>query len=80
LIEEFTKQPTTTATLPAGLTEREREVLALMAQGLSNQELAERLFIADNTVKTHVKRVLAKLGARDRAQAIVMAYEAGLGR
>jgi DNA-binding NarL/FixJ family response regulator len=80
LIEEFTKQPAAANPLPVELTEREREVLALMAQGLSNQELAERLFIADNTVKTHVKRVLAKLGARDRAQAIVMAYEAGLGR
>jgi DNA-binding NarL/FixJ family response regulator len=60
------------------LTDREREVLVLIARGLSNQELAEQLFIADNTVKTHVKRIFTKLGARDRAQAIVIAYESGL--
>ncbi len=60
------------------LTEREREVLVCIAKGLSNQELAHQLFIADNTVKTHVKRILTKLGARDRAQAIVIAYESGL--
>ena len=53
-------------------------MLLLIARGLSNQELAEQLFIADNTVKTHVKRIFTKLGARDRAQAIVMAYESGL--
>lgn len=62
----------------ATLTEREREVLLCIARGLSNQELAAQLFIADNTVKTHVKRILIKLGARDRAQAIVIAYESGL--
>ena len=60
------------------LTDREREVLVLIARGLSNQELAEQLFIADNTVKTHVKRIFTKIGARDRAQAIVIAYESGL--
>lgn len=79
LIEEFTRRPPVgTGERLANLTEREREVLLLIARGLSNQELAEQLFIADNTVKTHVKRIFTKLGARDRAQAIVMAYESGL--
>jgi DNA-binding NarL/FixJ family response regulator len=81
LIEEFTRnRPVAKTELLTDLTEREREVLELIARGLSNQELSERLFIADNTVKTHVKRILSKLGARDRAQAIVMAYESGLIR
>jgi DNA-binding NarL/FixJ family response regulator len=62
----------------ADLTEREREVLMELARGLSNQELSETLFISENTVKTHVKRVLTKLEARDRVQAVVMAYEGGL--
>jgi DNA-binding NarL/FixJ family response regulator len=62
----------------AELTEREREVLVAMARGWSNQEIADQLFIADNTVKTHVKRIFTKLDARDRVQAVVMAYEAGL--
>ena len=79
LIEEFTKRPQTgSGERLSMLTEREREVLLLIARGLSNQELAEQLFIADNTVKTHVKRIFTKLGARDRAQAIVIAYESGL--
>lgn len=60
------------------LTDREREVLVQMARGLSNEQLAEELFISDNTVKTHIKRILAKLDARDRAQAVVIAYETGL--
>lgn len=59
------------------LTEREREVLAAMARGWSNQEISEELFIGANTVKTHVSRVLMKLNARDRAQAVVFAFQAG---
>ena len=80
LIEQFARSAPPT-TPPAGLDEltpREVEVLTLMARGLSNGEIGEELVISDATVKTHVKRVLAKLGARDRVQAVVAAYEAGL--
>jgi DNA-binding NarL/FixJ family response regulator len=82
LIEEFAthaKEPQPTEGLEE-LTAREREVMALVAAGLSNDEIAERLFVSPATAKTHVSRAMVKLGARDRAQLVVLAYESGLVR
>jgi DNA-binding NarL/FixJ family response regulator len=82
LIEEYaekSKEPQVMAGLEE-LTEREREVLTLVAEGLSNEQIAGRLFVSPATAKTHVSRAMGKLGARDRAQLVVIAYESGLVR
>lgn len=83
VIEEFARRPSQTPQLPAGydeLTAREREVLELVARGMSNGEIARHLVLGETTVKTHVAHVLAKLHLRDRVQAVVLAYESGLVR
>jgi DNA-binding NarL/FixJ family response regulator len=83
LIERFASSARQPAKMPQrmdALTEREREVMALVGNGLSNDEIADRLVVSPATAKTHVSRAMVKLGARDRAQLVVLAYESGLVR
>jgi DNA-binding NarL/FixJ family response regulator len=81
VIAEFAERPAVRGVAPRELDEltpREREVLVLLARGLTNAEIAEQLVVSDATIKTHVARVLMKLGVRDRVQAVIFAYEAGV--
>jgi DNA-binding NarL/FixJ family response regulator len=82
LVAEFAERAKEPGIAPAldALTDREREVMGLVAEGLSNDEIAERLVVSPATAKTHVSRAMVKLGARDRAQLVVFAYESGLAR
>jgi DNA-binding NarL/FixJ family response regulator len=79
VIQRFTRMPRPVPPKAVGeLTARELEIFRLIAEGLSNNEIAERLFIGDTTVKTHVTHILQKLGLRDRVQAVVLAYQTGI--
>jgi DNA-binding NarL/FixJ family response regulator len=80
LLERFGQAPTTKPQALDGLTERELEILRLVAEGLTNAEIADRLVVSETTVKSHVSSVLRKLGVRDRVQAVIAAYDAGVVR